>query len=138
MFVRKKRNKSGSVSVQVIDKSNGYHVVKTIGGGGRGRGMGGRGATGMRRGAGATTAAPEQPANTTIAHQYKIEASKDGINYTTVLDKTKNNVTKFVEFDEIPPTKCRFVRLTMTDWPRNENSNLGIMEFTVFGKPVLQ
>jgi len=31
MFVRKKRNKSGSVSVQVIDKSNGYHVVKTIG-----------------------------------------------------------------------------------------------------------
>src|SRR3989339_1019631 len=31
MFVRKKRNKSGSVSVQVIDKSNGYRVVKTIG-----------------------------------------------------------------------------------------------------------
>lgn len=31
MFVRKKRNKSGSVSVQVIDKSNGYRVVKTMG-----------------------------------------------------------------------------------------------------------
>jgi transposase len=31
MFVRKKINKSGSISVQVIDKSNGYHVVKTIG-----------------------------------------------------------------------------------------------------------
>ena len=31
MFVRKKANKSGSVSVQVIDKSNGYHVVETIG-----------------------------------------------------------------------------------------------------------
>lgn len=31
MFVRKKPNKSGSVSVQVIDKSNGYRVVKTIG-----------------------------------------------------------------------------------------------------------
>jgi transposase len=31
MFVRKKRNKSGSVSVQVIDKSNGYQVVKTVG-----------------------------------------------------------------------------------------------------------
>jgi transposase len=31
MFVRKKHNKSGSFSVQVIDKSNGYHVVKTIG-----------------------------------------------------------------------------------------------------------
>ena len=31
MFVRKKRNKSGSVSVQVIDKSKSYRVVKTIG-----------------------------------------------------------------------------------------------------------
>lgn len=31
MFVRKKRNKSGSVSVQVIQKNNGYKVVKTIG-----------------------------------------------------------------------------------------------------------
>lgn len=31
MFVRKKPNKSGSVSVQVIDKSDGYRVVKTIG-----------------------------------------------------------------------------------------------------------
>lgn len=32
MFVRKKRNPSGSVSVQIIDKSKGqYHVIKTIG-----------------------------------------------------------------------------------------------------------
>ena len=31
MFIRKKRNPSGSVSVQVIDKSKGYRVVKTIG-----------------------------------------------------------------------------------------------------------
>ena len=31
MFVRKKRNRSGSVSVQVIDKSNGYRVLKTMG-----------------------------------------------------------------------------------------------------------
>jgi transposase len=31
MFIRKKRNRSGSVSVQVIDKTNGYRVVKTIG-----------------------------------------------------------------------------------------------------------
>ena len=31
MFVRKKANASGSVSVQVIDKSDGYRVVKTIG-----------------------------------------------------------------------------------------------------------
>ncbi|MFO7974903.1 MAG: hypothetical protein R6V12_09750 [Candidatus Hydrogenedentota bacterium] len=31
MFVRKKPNLSGSVSVQVSDKSSGYRVVKTIG-----------------------------------------------------------------------------------------------------------
>ena len=31
MFVRQKPNKSGSISVQIIDKSNGYRVVKTMG-----------------------------------------------------------------------------------------------------------
>ena len=31
MFVRKKRNTSGSLSIQVIDKSRGYRVIKTIG-----------------------------------------------------------------------------------------------------------
>ena len=31
MFVRKKKNKSGSVSVQIIDKNAGYRVVETIG-----------------------------------------------------------------------------------------------------------
>ena len=31
MFIRKKKNKSGSVSIQIIDKSAGYKVVKTIG-----------------------------------------------------------------------------------------------------------
>ncbi|MFP3936931.1 MAG: IS1634 family transposase [Phycisphaerae bacterium] len=31
MFVRKKPNKSGSVSVQVVDKSHGYRVVETVG-----------------------------------------------------------------------------------------------------------
>ena len=31
MFVRQKPNKSGSISVQIIDKSNGYRVVKTVG-----------------------------------------------------------------------------------------------------------
>ena len=31
MFIRKKKNKSGSVSVQIINKDNGYKVVRTIG-----------------------------------------------------------------------------------------------------------
>lgn len=31
MFVRQKRNKSGTISVQVIDKTKGYRVIKTLG-----------------------------------------------------------------------------------------------------------
>ena len=32
MFVRKKNNKSGTVSIQIIDKSSGkYKIVKTVG-----------------------------------------------------------------------------------------------------------
>ena len=31
MFVRKKPNKSGSISIQVIDKTHGYRVIKSIG-----------------------------------------------------------------------------------------------------------
>jgi hypothetical protein len=31
MFVRQKRNRSGLISVQVIDKTDGYRVVKTLG-----------------------------------------------------------------------------------------------------------
>jgi hypothetical protein len=69
------------------------------------------------------------------SHQYKIETSTDGKSFTTVLDKTNNTVTRYTEFEELPPTRCRFVRLTMTGWPHSGNSSLGIMELTVFGKP---
>lgn len=31
MFIRKNRNKSGSTSVRIIDKSNGYRIYKTVG-----------------------------------------------------------------------------------------------------------
>ncbi len=31
MYVGKQANKSGSTRVQVIDKTNGYHVFKTVG-----------------------------------------------------------------------------------------------------------
>ena len=52
------------------------------------------------------------------------------------MDKTGDHVTKYIEFDELPPTECRYVRLTITDWPHIANSPLGITEFTVFGKPL--
>ena len=71
-----------------------------------------------------------------VAHQYTIEASVDGKSFTTILDKTANKITRYTEFDELPPTRCRFVRLTITGWPRAGSTPLGIMEFTVFGKPL--
>ena len=79
----------------------------------------------------ATAAAPAPPA--VNAYQYKIEVSNDGNAYTTVLDQSTNAVVRNTIFEEIPPTKCRFVRLTMVNWPRT--TPLGIIEFTVFGKP---
>ena len=80
----------------------------------------------------------EAPApNQTKAFRYKIELSADGKVYSTVVDKTKNEATRYTEFDEIQATRSRFVRLTITDWPRAGNRTLGVIEFTVFGKPIL-
>jgi len=78
---------------------------------------------------------PAPAATGSTAFRYKIEASRAGKEYTTVLDKTNNDVSLYTEFDEIPPTTCRFIRLTITDWP-HRGTPLGVMEFTVFGKGV--
>jgi len=67
------------------------------------------------------------------AYQYRIDISMDGKTYITALDQSKNILSRNTIFEEIPPVKCRFVRLTMTNWPRT--TTLGILEFTVFGKP---
>jgi hypothetical protein len=88
-------------------------------------GLGGRGA--------APPADPPAPGRTT-AFRYKIEVSTDGKAYSTTLDKTSNTITRYTEFDEIPPVRCRYIRLTVTDWPRLPNAPLGIVEFTVFGR----
>jgi len=79
--------------------------------------------------------APQPPTGST-AFRYKIETSRDGKTFTTMVDKTGNSTTRYTEFDEIPPTQCRFVRLTITDWPHIANAPLGITEFTVFGHAV--
>ena len=71
-----------------------------------------------------------------VAHQYTIAVSDDGKTFSTLLDKTRNAITKYVEFDELPPTACRYVRLTLTGWPRNAGTPFGIVEFTVFGKGI--
>jgi xylan 1,4-beta-xylosidase len=87
-----------------------------------------------------TTAANKAPApvgastlSATDAYQYKIDVSTDGETFTTVLDKSANAVARNTIFEELPATKCRFVRLTMINWPRA--TPLGIIELTVFGKP---
>jgi hypothetical protein len=89
-----------------------------------------------RPGAPAAASSPAPAADGVVAHRYTIEASDDGKTFTTLLDKTQNSVTGYVEFDELPPTTCRFVRLTLTGWPRSATTPLGIIEFTVFGKAV--
>jgi xylan 1,4-beta-xylosidase len=89
------------------------------------------------RGFGRPGAPPAAPAADGVAaHRYTIDASNDGKTFTTLLDTTQNTIAKYVEFDELPPTACRFVRLTLTGWPRSAGTPLGIVEFTVFGKAV--
>jgi len=99
--------------------------------GGRGFGfVGGRGRAGS--GSSPSPAAAASEPNQTNAYQYRIEVSLDGQAYTTALDQTKNAVPRNTIFEEIPPVKCRFVRLPLTNWPKI--TPLGIIEFTVFGK----
>ena len=66
-------------------------------------------------------------------YKYKLEVSQDGEKYVTVLDKTGNKVSKDTIYDDFAPVNCRFVRLTVTDWPKEYP--LGIIDFTVFGYP---
>ena len=69
----------------------------------------------------------------TDAFQYTIDVSADGDTFTTVLDRSANATVRNTIFEEVPPTQCRYVRLKMVNWPRT--TPLGILEFTVFGKP---
>lgn len=64
--------------------------------------------------------------------KYKIEVSTDGENYTMALDRTNNTKSRDTIFEEIPPINCRFVKFTITDWPKNKP--LGVIDFTIFGK----
>lgn len=99
-------------------------------GGGR---FGGRGATPVATTNSTPATAGAAALPPTKAYQYKIDVSTDGNSYTTVLDQSTNAIVRNTIFEEIPPAKCRFVRLTMLNWPRT--TPLGIIEFTVFGKP---
>jgi len=64
---------------------------------------------------------------------YKIEVSSDGKTYAVAVDKTRNDADNAVEFDEFTPVQGKFVKLTITGWPKR--LSCGVFEFTVFGKP---
>ena len=86
---------------------------------------------GRRGGSARPTAGGIQPSPE--IYKYKIEVSMDGKTYQPALDMTKNSTARNTIFEEIPPVKCRFVRLVVTNWPKQ--NPLGVLEFTVFGKP---
>ena len=65
-------------------------------------------------------------------YQYKLEVSSDAKNFKTVLDKTQSHRDRNVEFDELEPTRCRYIRLTITGKP--DELPVGILDFTVFGR----
>ncbi len=66
-------------------------------------------------------------------YKYMLEVSNDGKTFTKVLDRTNNQKAKDTVYDEFEPVNCRFVRLTVTDWPKD--TQLGIIDFIVFGYP---
>jgi xylan 1,4-beta-xylosidase len=92
---------------------------------------------GGRRFGRAGSAAPAAPAAAggappTDAFQYTIDVSTDGETFAMVLDESANAIPRNTIFDAFPPVTCRFVRLTMVNWPRA--TPLGIIEFTVYGR----
>ena len=84
--------------------------------------FGGGGRRGFGRGAGSQE-----------IYKYKIDVSMDGENWQTALDRTDNTVQKNTIFEEFSPVECRFIRLTVTDWPKPQP--LSLIEFTAFGLP---
>ena len=66
--------------------------------------------------------------------KFKIEVSRDGETFTTVVDKTGNQKDNAIEFDEIAPVQCRYVRFTLTGWA--EGLRRGVLELTIFGRPI--
>ena len=64
-------------------------------------------------------------------YKFKLETSLDGEHYTTALDCTGNSVSRDTFYEDFAPVRARFVRLTVTDWPKE--GPLGVIDFTVFG-----
>jgi hypothetical protein len=65
-----------------------------------------------------------------FCYQYKIEASADDANWTTVVDKTGNTETKWVPVHAFTAKGARYLRVTVTGM--DDGCWLGIREVEVF------
>jgi hypothetical protein len=65
-------------------------------------------------------------------YKFRLETSMDGESFTTVLDCSGNDIARDTFYEDFAPVRARFVRLTITDWPRTQP--LGVIDFTVFGR----
>ena len=83
--------------------------------------------SGARRGFGGMRGGGTLP-----VYKFKLEVSMDGEKYTTALDCTGNDVSRDTFYEDFPAVQARFVRLTITDWPKAQP--LGVIDFTVFGR----
>jgi hypothetical protein len=75
---------------------------------------------------------PESQRSEIAPYKYRIETSLDDKIYKTVVDKTSNAVANNVEFDDFPPVRCRYVRLTIVGKPKG--GPMALLEFTAFGR----
>jgi hypothetical protein len=73
-----------------------------------------------------------EPPGAPAPYRYKLEASLDGKDFRTVVDRTANEHAATIEFDDFNPVRCRFVRLTVSGVP--PGPPLAVLEFTVFGR----
>lgn len=65
-------------------------------------------------------------------YRYRVEVSDDGTEWRLASDKTAHGVPRNVEYDTFPPIRGRYVRLTVTDAPRQRR--LGLIQITAFGR----
>ncbi|SDG20395.1 Listeria/Bacterioides repeat-containing protein [Fontibacillus panacisegetis] len=71
--------------------------------------------------------------NSGVAHQYKIETSKDAADWNVVVDNTGNTSTDQVQTDYFIDT-ARYVKITVTGLP--SGARAGFYDFKVFGEPI--
>lgn len=71
------------------------------------------------------------------AYQYKIEASTDGVSYSTVVDRTANTTEGPLLTDFFSSTNARYVKLTVTGASNYTGGWVAINELKVYSAPTI-